>query len=136
MTDTLDLSATVARRLADESVIWLTTVDAKSTPVPTPVWFLWRDGSFLLFSQPGARKLANIAADRRVALNLNSDAHGGDVAVFTGHAVVDADVPDDDWNRYVEKYEQQMASLDYTPARFRDDYSVPVRVIPVRVRQW
>ncbi len=104
MTDTLDLSVTVARRLAEESVIWLTTVDAKSTPVPTPVWFMWRDGSFLLFSQPDTHKLANIAANPRVALNLNSDAHGGDVAVFTGHAVIDAATPADDWIRFVDIY--------------------------------
>jgi len=29
------------RRLRDEKLAWLTTVDAKGTPQPIPVWFLW-----------------------------------------------------------------------------------------------
>jgi PPOX class probable F420-dependent enzyme len=136
MTQTPTLSETVARRLRDESVVWLTTVNAQSSPVPTPVWSLWTDASFLVFSQPGTHKLANIAAHPRVALNLNSDAYGGEVAVFTGQAVVDAGVSEDEWNTFVGKYERQIASLDYTPLGFRDDYSVPIRVTPVRVRQW
>ncbi|HZM91753.1 MAG TPA: pyridoxamine 5'-phosphate oxidase family protein, partial [Blastocatellia bacterium] len=29
------------RRLRQEKIIWLTTVDSKNTPQPRPVWFHW-----------------------------------------------------------------------------------------------
>ena len=135
-TNTLSIPASTADRLASEKVIWLTTVDRSETPIPTPVWFLWSDGSFLLFSQPDTAKLANIAAHPRVALNFNSDAHGGGVSVFTGQAHVDPDVPEDEWNRYVRKYARDIESLNLTPDSFRADYSVAIRAIPGRLRGW
>ncbi len=47
----------VARRLAEERIGWLTTVDGSGMPQPRPVWFLWQEGSLLIYSQPGTRKL-------------------------------------------------------------------------------
>src|SRR2546425_12373164 len=46
------------RRLRDEKLAWLTTVDSKGTPQPIPVWFLW-DGadSILIYSKPDTAKL-------------------------------------------------------------------------------
>ncbi len=37
----------VAGHLANDQVIWLTTVNPDLTPQPSPVWFLW-DGETLL----------------------------------------------------------------------------------------
>lgn len=135
-TATLPISDSVAHRLERERMIWLTTVDRKGTPVPTPVWFLWSDGRFLLFSQPDTAKLANIAANPRVSLHFNADAHGGAVTVFTGEAHVASTVPDEEWARYVRKYAKDIASLDFTPNSFRADYSVPIRMTPQRLRGW
>ena len=45
-------------------------------------------------------------------------------------------VEDDEWARYVGKYEAGMRSLDYGPETFRADYSVPLRVTPLRFRGW
>ncbi|MEU5843384.1 TIGR03667 family PPOX class F420-dependent oxidoreductase [Rhodococcus sp. NPDC047139] len=132
----LSVPEAVLKRLADESVIWLTTVDRRGGPVPTPVWFLWSDASFLIFSQPHTSKLANITARPRVALNLEADRGGGHVAVFTGTAAIGESVEDDEWARYVGKYEAGMRSLDYGPETFRADYSVPLRVTPLRFRGW
>src|SRR5260221_6668141 len=52
----------VARRLRDERLIWFTTVDAKGTPQPTPVWFLWDDATstILIYSRSDARRLAHV----------------------------------------------------------------------------
>jgi len=41
-----------ARRLAEEKIIWLTTMDNLGHPQPRPVWFLWNGASILIFSQP------------------------------------------------------------------------------------
>ena len=46
--------------LHTEKMAWLTTVRADGMPLPTPVWFLWNDGQFLLFSEPEAVKVRNI----------------------------------------------------------------------------
>ncbi|MGW4481460.1 TIGR03667 family PPOX class F420-dependent oxidoreductase [Rhodococcus triatomae] len=106
-------------------------------PTPTPVWFLWTEGGFLLFSEPGTAKLRNIAAAPGVTLHLNSDAHGGDVAVFTGKATIDESGPTAaEWAAYVEKYERGFASIAMSPEEFRRSYSVLVRVTPDRLRAW
>ena len=36
----------VARRLHQERIIWLTTIDSQNRPQPRPVWFLW-DGEYV-----------------------------------------------------------------------------------------
>ena len=33
--------ARIANQLANDEIMWLTTVDANGTPQPVPVWFLW-----------------------------------------------------------------------------------------------
>lgn len=132
----LNLSDRVAERLATEETIWLTTVNRHGTPMPTPVWFVWNDGELMLLSQPGTPKLANLADNPRVTLHFNSDPAGDDVAVFTGTARVGevGDVPE--WAGYAVKYAEPIERIEYTPERFIDDYSVPVRVTVERVRAW
>ncbi|GAA1565224.1 hypothetical protein GCM10009804_22410 [Kribbella hippodromi] len=73
MTFTIDSSTgfgkRIERQLADETVVWLTTVGKSGTPAPNPVWFLWHDGEILICSQPGKAKLRNVAARPQVAVN-------------------------------------------------------------------
>ncbi|NHU46138.1 TIGR03667 family PPOX class F420-dependent oxidoreductase [Rhodococcus sp. A14] len=131
------ITESVADRLGHEAIVWLTTIGRKDTPVPTPVWFSWSGTEFLIFSRPAAAKLANIGRNPQVALNFNSSPTGGDVSVFTGKAHVDADGPSpEEWETYGEKYREHMAGLDYTPEKFRQDYSTLVRVTPDRLRGW
>ena len=53
------------RRLRSEQVAWLTTVRADGQAQSSPVWFLWDGDSFLLYSQPDAQKLRNVAPTPR-----------------------------------------------------------------------
>jgi PPOX class probable F420-dependent enzyme len=80
----------VERRLRDEEVIWLMSVRADGTPEPNPVWFYWDGSSFLIYGNRGSHKLSHIARNPRVSLNFNTDAHGGNVAVFTGEARIES----------------------------------------------
>jgi PPOX class probable F420-dependent enzyme len=135
-TSALELTPRQRERLETEEVVWLTTVNASQTPVPTPVWFLWSDDHFLVFSEPRTPKLANIARGG-VSVHFNSTSGGGDVAVFTARAAQDPDGPTEaEWNAYVGKYGQSMAGMDYTPDSFRSEYSTLIRVTPRRVRGW
>ncbi|MFW0784516.1 TIGR03667 family PPOX class F420-dependent oxidoreductase [Gordonia sp. CPCC 206044] len=135
-TTTISVPETVADSLARDKVIWLTTVNSSEAPVPTPVWFLWADGKVLIFSQPNAAKIGNLTANPHAALNLNSDAGGGHVVVFKGVADLERTVDEATWQAYVDKYRDDIAGLNYTPERFRTDYSHPVWIEPTSLRSW
>jgi PPOX class probable F420-dependent enzyme len=76
------------RRLRQQKIIWLTTVDSHDTPQPRPVWFHWDGKTILIFSEKNKAKLRHIAANPRVALNFNTAEDGGDVAVILGEAKI------------------------------------------------
>ena len=127
----------VARRLRDERLIWLTTVDAKGTPQPTPVWFLWDEATstFLIYSLTNAKRQAHLQQNPRVALNFDGNGKGGDIFVFTGEAQVSSDDPlADQLPAYVEKYRDFITRSFGTPANFASKYSVALRIRPMALR--
>jgi len=127
----------VARRLRDERLIWFTTVDAKGTPQPTPVWFLWdeTDSTILIYSRADAKRLQHLQHIARVALNFDGNGNGGDIIVITGEAhVSNDDPPADRLPVYVEKYRDFIARGFKTAEAFAAIYSVPLRIHPNSVR--
>jgi PPOX class probable F420-dependent enzyme len=133
--ETTEFGRRASLRLREDAIGWLTTVDAKGTPQPVPVWFLW-DGerSVLVYSRPGTAKLRNLERNPRVSLNLDGDGRGGDIVVCLGEAAVSNDPPADRIEEYVAKYDGLIARNGWTPASFAADYSVPVRVTIERIR--
>ena len=125
-----------ARRLREEKIAWLTTVDRAGTPQPIPVWFLWDgDRSVLVYSQELTPKLRNIRRNPRVSLNLDGDGHGGNIVVVLGEArVSDADPPASDVPEYVEKYDEYMDRNGWTAEDFARLYPVPIRITLQRLR--
>jgi len=125
----------VKRRLRQEQIIWLTTVDSHSTPQPRPVWFHWDGQTVLIFSQPTAAKVRHIAHNPRVALNFNTDADGGDVGVLIGDALISREPPPPNRVKsYARKYKEGIKSLGMTPATLHAEYSVAILVTPQAVR--
>ena len=127
----------VARRLRDERLIWLTTVDAKGMPQPAPVWFLWDDATstILIYSLTGAKRLAHMQQNPWVSLNFDGNGSGGDIIVITGQARVSSDDPPADrLPAYVEKYRDFIARSFGTPANFASRYSVTLRIRPTAIR--
>lgn len=135
---TSDFGRAVEQHLKNQYVIWLTTIDSHLTPQPRPVWFVWDDGSILIFSQAKAHKVAHIKKNPNVALNFNTDETGDKhVIVFTGEALIDADCPPaHQVPPYFEKYKEGIAELDMTPEDFSRDYSIAIRIRPAEVRGW
>ena len=130
-----DFGQRAARRLSDEQVVWLVTVDGNGSPQPVPVWFLWDGQAALIYSQPNQAKLKNIERSGRASLNFNSDFHGGDVVVLTGTAEIVPSTPAaDQIPAYIEKYADGIASINMTPESFAASYSVPIRVTPAKLR--
>lgn len=125
----------VAQRLANETLIWLVTVGNDGMPQPSLVWFWWDGSDFLIYSQPGTPKIRNIQAHPKVALNLNSDAYGGSVAVFTGTARLEPGMPSPhEMAGYLEKYRSGMQRLGMRPEQFGNTYSLPILVTPTTLR--
>lgn len=131
-----DFGKHVAERIEREGIAWLTTVSSNGVPQPNPIWFLWNDGEFLIFCEPDQAKLANIARQSGVSLNLNSTIHGGDVVIFSGSAELfdKATLPAEVIDRYVSKYADGIASLEMTGESFLNQYSEGIRVTPGKVR--
>jgi PPOX class probable F420-dependent enzyme len=131
----IEINETLAQRLRDEQIIWLTTVRGDGTPLPTPIWFLWDGETFLIFTQPSSLKLRNIAQNPRVALNFHTDQDGGSVVVFTGTAQVDQNpAPAEQVNAYLEKYREGLQMIGMTPESMMQSFSTVLRVTPTRVR--
>jgi PPOX class probable F420-dependent enzyme len=125
------------RRLRTEQILWLTTVRADGQPQASPVWFVWDGETFLIFSQPDAQKLRNLAANPRVAVHVDTDEAGEDVVTIDGTAAVDPDVPSSDQlEEYQVKYREGIQAIGTTPAELARDYSVAIRIRPTRVRTW
>jgi PPOX class probable F420-dependent enzyme len=140
----LDLSTAQGRRAADrldsELIGWLTTVSPSGQPQSSPVWFAWTAGGngsageVVIRSRPGAPRMANLASNRWVAFNLNSDASGGDVVTFEGEAHLDGDLSADEAARYRTKYEPEVPGIGMTWDEFVATYAAVVRVRITRLR--
>ncbi len=127
--------ARVEQRLRGEEVIWLTTVTGRGEPKPSPVWFLWDGETMLIYSQPGTPKVRNIAAHPAVALNFNTDEHGGDVVSFDATAEIVSDAPPaDQHTAYLEKYREGIARIGSTPESMAQSYSTAIRVRLTKLR--
>lgn len=125
----------VMRRLAEEQIIWLTTVSKKGIPQPRPIWFWWDGKTILMYSQPNTYKLSHIKRSPDVALNFDGNDQGGDIIVINGQAAVDSAVPPaNKLPEFVEKYAEGIKRIGLTPQSFADKYSVAIRVVPGQVR--
>src|SRR5690242_2741036 len=106
------INAKVEEKLKQAYVIWFTTVRADGTPQPTPVWFIWQNGEFLIYSEPQAQKLRNIRQNPHVSLNLNSDNEANEYVVIMGEARIDEDyTPSYKVPAYFEKYQEGIQGL-------------------------
>lgn len=130
-----DFGQRAARRLFEEQVVWLVTVDSKGMPQPVPVWYIWDGQTALVYSQPDQAKIRNIERTGQASLHFNSDFHGGDVVVLIGTAEIEPSAPAaDQYQGYIEKYADGIASINMTPESFAASYSVPIRVTPTKLR--
>ncbi len=127
----------IGDKLREEVVVWLTTVSPEGQPQSVPVWFLWRDGAFLIYSQADKPKLTNLEANPRVSLHFRGTRTGEDIATLEGEARrADDHPPAHEVGPYVEKYAEEIEKLEWTPESFAADYSQPVLVTPTRVLTW
>jgi PPOX class probable F420-dependent enzyme len=131
----VDMPNEARRRIAQDKVVWLTTVTDRGAPAPNPVWFVPDGDDIVVFSTPGARKVHNITQRPTVTLHFNSDPEGGDVVVITGNAAVAHGQRPSALEAYVDKYEASITgSLRTTVDVIDRTYDTEIRVRPTRVR--
>jgi PPOX class probable F420-dependent enzyme len=127
------------RHLKSEYFIWLTTIDSSGIPQPKPVWFIWENNSFVIFSQAKAHKVEHIRKNPNVSLHFNSADEKGEkrLIIFTGTAVIDKKSPPLNKIRaYMRKYKSGMIAMNVTPDQFANEYSVAIRIVPAKLRGW
>ena len=130
----IEVPSQVAERLANEQIIWLTTTRTDGMPLPNPVWFLWNGQQFLIFTEPSSVKAKNMARNERVALNLNSDFNGGEVAIFQAEADPHGAPADEaELDAYLSKYEEGMRRIGLNSELLANDYQL-VRLTPIKFR--
>jgi len=134
----MGLADRTQKRLARETVAWLTTVNGHGRPITLPVWFLWNGGDeILIYSLYNAARLKNIERNPNVSFHLDGDKHGGEVVVLEGLATINKDqLRADEVPEYLDRYRGYMNAYGWTPEWFADRYSVAVQIKIDRAREW
>ena len=129
-------TARLERFLAEEPVVWLSTVRPDGTPHLVPIWFTWDGEALIVFSKPHAQKVRNLRTNPRAMLALGEPDEDFDVVLadarvelIDGHA---RELPP----AHLRKYGARMAALGLTPDEFLATYSQVLRVVPVRSLGW
>jgi PPOX class probable F420-dependent enzyme len=119
-------------RLKKELVIWFVTAGRDARPQAVPVWFLWEEDSFLIYSQPGV-KARQVQENANVELHLNSDEAGDNLVRVSGTAkITRTQPPADKVPAYVRKYGDQIKGFGWTPQVFAEKYPYAIRVRNLR----
>ena len=131
-----EFGARAARHLREETVVWLTTVTPSGAPVPSPVWFVWKEpDAVVMYSRDGTPRARNLAANPHVSLNFAGNGQGGDIVVLSGRATLDAALPPSHENGdYVAKYGPPMERVAGTLEQFSRAYPRGVRIELTRLR--
>ncbi|MFL5678305.1 MAG: pyridoxamine 5'-phosphate oxidase family protein, partial [Chloroflexota bacterium] len=133
-------AATTARRvlpmLADERVVWLSTVRPDGTPHLVPTWFLWDGEALLVWSKPNAVKVRNLRANPRLMVAVgdpHADFNVGliEAAAELGDPAATA-IPD----AFFAKYAADLKASGIDVRSFRETYTQAVRISPTRFVAW
>ena len=136
-TDVLDPAARIDGMLRTAPVIWLSSVRPDGSPHLVPIWFSWDGEAIIVASKPGAQKVRNIRASRRVTLALGEAEDDFDVGIVEGEAeLIDRPACDALPPGHLAKYRAQMAAIGLGEAEFIETYSQVIRIVPTRFLPW
>jgi PPOX class probable F420-dependent enzyme len=123
------------RFLADEPVIWLSTVREDGLPHLVPVWFWWDGETVLVFSKPHAVKVRALRANPRAMIALGEPDDDFDVAMVEAHAELLDETPTVP-EAFFAKYAGKLAAGMLDRETFRATYTQAIRLTPTRWLAW
>jgi PPOX class probable F420-dependent enzyme len=130
-------AAWAREHLARDIVGWLTTVAADGRPQVAVISFLWDGDGILFYSRPDTPRVRNVAARPLVSFHLNCDPYGDHVVVIEGRAeVVPLEKRSDVHPAYAAKFHEPLAHRGMDERQVADEFSLPIRIHPERVRLW
>ena len=129
-------NAHIQNRLEEASIIWMTTVTPAGQPQSAPVWYVWQDGEFLVYSLNSAR-VRNIRTNAKVSLHLSDKGNGDEIVVAYGLAKTDPGAgPASANTAYTERYNTALTNYQWTWEYFDSTYKAPLRIKPDRFLSW
>jgi PPOX class probable F420-dependent enzyme len=129
---------TVARvlpMLADERIVWLSTVRPDGTPHLVPTWFWWDGTALVVFSKPDAVKARNLRANPRLMVAVGDPEDDFSVGLIEAQATCHdeaAVIPD----AFFAKYATELGPGRLDAETFRATYTQAIRILPTRYLQW
>ncbi|HYN49115.1 MAG TPA: pyridoxamine 5'-phosphate oxidase family protein [Candidatus Nanopelagicales bacterium] len=130
-------AAAAREQLANDVVGWLTTIAADGRPQTSVIPFLWDGDGILFYSRLDTPTVRNIAASGAVSFHLNCDPYGDHVVIVDGRAhVTPLEKRSDVHSAYAAKYREPHAHWGMDEHRAADEFSLPIRIHPERVRLW
>ncbi len=130
-------AAELRDHLLHDVVGWLTTVAPDGRPQTAVISFLWDGDGILFYSRPDTPKIRNIVAHPDVSFHLNCDPYGDHVVIVEGLAgVAPREARSDVHRAYRRKYREPYEHWDMDPKATADEFSVPIRILPERIRSW
>ena len=123
--------------LAEEPIVWLSTVRPNGAPHVVPIWFWWDGEAVLVFSKPDAQKVRNLRERPAVMLALGEAENDFDIGMIEGEATL-LDVPTGAVlpAAHLDKYRDQMAAIGLDPDTYATTYSQAIRIVPNRYLGW
>ena len=132
-----DDAADVREHLENDVVGWLTTVSPDGRPQTAVISFLWDGEGILFYSKPDTPKIRNLAAHPDVSFHLNCDPYGDHIVVVEGLAgPAPHEARSDVHHAYRRKYREPLEHWGMAEKQTADEFSVPIRIIPERIRYW
>jgi PPOX class probable F420-dependent enzyme len=130
-------AAEVRDHLAHDIVGWLTTVSPDGRPQTAVISYLWDGEGILFYSRPDTPKIRNLAVHPDVSFHLNCDPYGDHIVVIEGLAGRAPHEARSDVHRaYRRKYREPLEHWGMDERRTAEEFSVPIRIIPERIRYW
>ena len=135
-----EVHARALARLGSEQIAWFGTTGRDGYPHAVPIWFVWRDGRAIVFSEPDTVKVRNVRADGRVVFHLEGGVDGEEVTVLRGTAALSTR-PTTEWlasigDEYEEKYREGLAAQNFSLPEMAARYSVVIEVTPLQLIAW
>ena len=130
-------TARIERFLAEEPIVWLSTVRPDGGPHIVPIWFWWDGTAILVFSKPDAQKVRNLRARPSVMLALGDAEDDFDVGMIRGAAeLLDQSTSEVMPAGHLDKYRERMAATGLDGDDYAATYSQVIRIVPQDFLGW